>query len=106
MSGGPPGGERRAAGWHLGDVTESQAGGPLDVTEMVLTPWPPNRQDAALMPRLRRASTGVDQRAEDAEVVERLRQGDEAAFAELIDRYGATMLRVAQMYVKDRASAE
>jgi RNA polymerase sigma-70 factor, ECF subfamily len=28
------------------------------------------------------------------------------AFAELIDRYGAMMLRVAQMYVRDRATAE
>ena len=32
--------------------------------------------------------------------------GDESAFAELIDTYGATMLRVAQMYVRDRATAE
>jgi RNA polymerase sigma-70 factor (ECF subfamily) len=43
---------------------------------------------------------------EDHELVQRLREGDESAFAELIDRYGATMVRVAQMYVKDRASAE
>jgi RNA polymerase sigma-70 factor (ECF subfamily) len=43
---------------------------------------------------------------EDHELVQRLREGDESAFADLIDRYGATMLRVAQMYVKDRASAE
>jgi len=32
--------------------------------------------------------------------------GDESAFMELIDGYGATMLRVAQMYVRDRATAE
>ncbi|HEY6652817.1 MAG TPA: RNA polymerase sigma factor [Solirubrobacterales bacterium] len=43
---------------------------------------------------------------EDHELVQRLRDGDESAFVELIDRYGATMLRVAQMYVRDRASAE
>jgi RNA polymerase sigma-70 factor, ECF subfamily len=43
---------------------------------------------------------------DDHELVERLRAGDEMAFAELIDRYGALMLRVAQMYVRDRASAE
>jgi RNA polymerase sigma-70 factor (ECF subfamily) len=42
----------------------------------------------------------------DHELVERLRAGDESAFAELIDAYGAMMLRVAQMYVRDRASAE
>jgi RNA polymerase sigma-70 factor (ECF subfamily) len=43
---------------------------------------------------------------EDHELVQPLREGDESAFAELIDRYGATMIHVAQMYVKDRASAE
>ncbi|HKH22985.1 MAG TPA: sigma-70 family RNA polymerase sigma factor [Solirubrobacterales bacterium] len=43
---------------------------------------------------------------EDHELVQRLREGDEGAFAELIDTYGATMIRVAQMYVRDRASAE
>ena len=43
---------------------------------------------------------------EDHELVQRLRAGDESAFVELIDRYGATMLRVAQMYVRDRATAE
>jgi len=42
----------------------------------------------------------------DHELVQRLRDGDESAFAELIDRYGATMLRVAQVYVRDRATAE
>jgi RNA polymerase sigma-70 factor, ECF subfamily len=43
---------------------------------------------------------------EDHELVQRLREGDESAFAELIDTYGATMARVAQMYVKDRGTAE
>ena len=42
----------------------------------------------------------------EMDLVQRLREGDEPAFAELIDMYGATMLRVAQMYVRDRASAE
>jgi RNA polymerase sigma-70 factor (ECF subfamily) len=43
---------------------------------------------------------------EDRELVKRLRDGDESAFMELIDRYGAMMLRVAQMYVRDHATAE
>jgi RNA polymerase sigma-70 factor, ECF subfamily len=43
---------------------------------------------------------------DDHELVQRLREGDESAFVELIDSYGATMLRVAQMYVRDRATAE
>lgn len=40
------------------------------------------------------------------ELVARLRAGDEDAFATLLDRYGATLLRLALMYVKDRAAAE
>jgi RNA polymerase sigma-70 factor, ECF subfamily len=43
---------------------------------------------------------------DDHELVQRLRDGDDTAFAELIDRYGVTMVRVAQMYVRDRATAE
>jgi RNA polymerase sigma-70 factor (ECF subfamily) len=64
-----------------------------------------NRQDAGLMPRIggKRSSPATDA---DAALVARLRNGDESAFAELIDLYGATMLRVAQMYVRDRATAE
>ena len=38
--------------------------------------------------------------------VERLRSGDERYFAELVSRYGASMLRVAQMYTSSRAVAE
>jgi RNA polymerase sigma-70 factor, ECF subfamily len=44
--------------------------------------------------------------SEDAELVERLRAGDEAAFAMLVHDYGGAMLRVAQMYVSSRAVAE
>lgn len=43
---------------------------------------------------------------QDHELVERLRAGDEAAFTELVDTYGAALLGVARMYVKDRAAAE
>jgi RNA polymerase sigma-70 factor (ECF subfamily) len=58
------------------------------------------------MPRLRGKHRAAAPASEDAELVGRLRRGDESAFVELIDRYGATMLRVAQMYVRDRATAE
>jgi RNA polymerase sigma-70 factor (ECF subfamily) len=57
------------------------------------------------MPRVRRKRE-PESRDTDSALVARLRDGDETAFAELIDRYGATMLRVAQMYVRDRATAE
>jgi RNA polymerase sigma-70 factor (ECF subfamily) len=43
---------------------------------------------------------------EEHELIQRLREGDDDAFMELIDRYGAMMLRVAQMYVRDRGTAE
>jgi RNA polymerase sigma-70 factor, ECF subfamily len=43
---------------------------------------------------------------EDWRLVERLRGGDEAAFAELIDRYHNSLLRLALAYVPDQAAAE
>jgi RNA polymerase sigma-70 factor (ECF subfamily) len=42
----------------------------------------------------------------DAELLQRLRAGDEAAFMDLVDRYGPLMLRVALMHVSSRAVAE
>jgi RNA polymerase sigma-70 factor (ECF subfamily) len=73
------------------------------MTDLALTLPLARRQDALLMPRIRRGRAGG---SADAEIVARLRAGDESAFVELIDLYGATMLRVAQMYVRDRATAE
>jgi RNA polymerase sigma-70 factor (ECF subfamily) len=43
---------------------------------------------------------------EDAELVDRLRSGDEAAFVELLNRYQARLLRLAQATVGSRAVAE
>lgn len=43
---------------------------------------------------------------EETRLVEGLRARDEAAFALLIRRYGASMLRLAQLYVRSRAVAE
>jgi RNA polymerase sigma-70 factor (ECF subfamily) len=42
----------------------------------------------------------------DAELLARLRCGDEAAFRTLVERYGARMLRVARLHVRDRQAAE
>ena len=42
----------------------------------------------------------------DADVVAALRAGDEAAFAELVGRHQAAMLRLARTFVRDRAVAE
>ncbi|MBI4485507.1 MAG: RNA polymerase sigma factor, partial [Acidobacteria bacterium] len=44
--------------------------------------------------------------AEDAALVKRLLDGDEAAFAGLVDQYHGRLLRLAMMFVSERASAE
>src|SRR3954452_2278376 len=49
------------------------------------------------------ASTGVD---DDLGLVDRLRAGDEAAFAELVRRYQPRLLRLAESTVGSRAVAE
>lgn len=43
---------------------------------------------------------------EDARLVAALRDGDEAAFAALVERYHPALVRLAQAYVRDRAVAE
>jgi RNA polymerase sigma-70 factor (ECF subfamily) len=43
---------------------------------------------------------------QDEELLRRLRAGDEAAFMDLVDRYGPLMLRVALSHVSSRAVAE
>jgi RNA polymerase sigma-70 factor (ECF subfamily) len=48
------------------------------------------------------ATPTVDER----ELLAALREGDERAFAALVDRNGAAMLRVARLYVRDRGVAE
>ncbi len=42
----------------------------------------------------------------DERLVAALRRGEEAAFAELVDRYNAALLRLAATFVRDRAVAE
>lgn len=56
---------------------------------------------------LRRYSRSVERlSSEEMRLVDELRAGSEAAFQELMRMYGASMLRVAQMYVRSRAVAE
>src|SRR4051812_20415445 len=42
----------------------------------------------------------------DAEIVAALRRGNQAVFAELVDAYSPGLMRMAQMFVRDRAVAE
>lgn len=42
----------------------------------------------------------------DARLVDALRRGDERAFAALIERHHRSLLRIAQLYVRDRSVAE
>jgi len=44
--------------------------------------------------------------SDESELLDRLRAGDEAAFADLVDRWSRTMLRVARGYVSTDASAQ
>ena len=42
----------------------------------------------------------------DAELIASLRAGDEAAFGQLVDRYQASLVRIARLYVSSQAVAE
>src|SRR3954447_16323738 len=42
----------------------------------------------------------------DAEIVAALRRGDESVFAQLVDAYSPGLMRMALMFVRDRAVAE
>jgi RNA polymerase sigma-70 factor (ECF subfamily) len=44
-------------------------------------------------------------RAGDADLIEALRRGDEAAYRALVDRHSATLLRLASMYLSDEEVA-
>ena len=44
--------------------------------------------------------------ADEAQLIDALRRRDENAFAALVDHYHVSFLRLAQMYVADRAAAE
>src|SRR3954447_18288627 len=60
----------------------------------------PGEAEASPMSTTQRVHT------DEALLVAALRRGDERAFVELLDRYGAVLLRVAQSYVRSPAVAE
>src|SRR5919197_6502423 len=69
-------------------------------------PLPLNREDRRAMAWLMDRLARLRLEETDAELVEELRSGDERAFERIVDRYGPMMLRVAGLYVRDRAVAE
>jgi RNA polymerase sigma-70 factor (ECF subfamily) len=52
------------------------------------------------------AQAGLHQQQDEQQLLERLRAGDEQAFAQLVDSCHTTMLAVAQAHVRSRAIAE
>jgi RNA polymerase sigma-70 factor (ECF subfamily) len=72
---------------------------------VTLPSWFLVREDGGRMARTSRELKPSAAGDDDA-LVARLRNGDEAAFREIVDRYGMALLGVARMYVKDRAAAE
>jgi RNA polymerase sigma-70 factor (ECF subfamily) len=56
--------------------------------------------------RLGNEAKRYNEAGDEAELLARLRAGDEAAFLELVDRYAGAMRRVARAYVRDDATAE
>lgn len=58
------------------------------------------------MPRLTLGTPKLNQPVDAESLVPRLRDGDSAAFAELVDLHGSSMLRLARTYVPSRELAE
>jgi RNA polymerase sigma-70 factor (ECF subfamily) len=57
-----------------------------------------------IMPQM--PDAGASASAGEEQVVAALRRGDEAAFAALVDRHHAALVRLARLYVADQATAE
>jgi RNA polymerase sigma-70 factor (ECF subfamily) len=75
----------------------------MSAIAMTLPLAAPGREHRPLMARLLQRPRREDP---EADLVRRLRAGEEAAFEQLVSEYGPAMLRVARIYVRDRAVAE
>lgn len=65
-----------------------------------------SHQTGQISPTPRAGDATVRVSSEDAALVKRLLEGDERAFAGLVERYHGRLLRLALLFVSDRASAE
>ena len=61
---------------------------------------------ARLLPTRRRARAADPPDDDERRLIAGLRAGDEDTFAEVVERYSASLQRVASLYVRDRAVAE
>jgi RNA polymerase sigma-70 factor, ECF subfamily len=59
-----------------------------------------------VLPEVKDPGGGPGSGTENDRVLAALRAGDEAAFGQLIDQHGPLMMRIAQLYVRDRAAAD
>jgi len=87
-------------------------------SEPVPSPWGAPRRDRECMgmsafhdpvdavTALPAVRADVGARTDDSRLVQALRAGDEQAFGDLVERYHAAMVRLAILYVSDRAVAE
>jgi RNA polymerase sigma-70 factor, ECF subfamily len=83
----------------------------MTAVAVALHPIATARQDTPPMARFGErmaapATQGSTEAADDDRLVAALREGDEDAFAEIVERYQPALLRVARMYARDRAVAE
>lgn len=65
-----------------------------------------DQQPATSIPREARSATSAAVALDESELIASLRAGDETAFVALVERFNASMIRVARMYVRDRSLAE
>ena len=71
--------------------------------------WPKNWnvvEESQSTPETSVTSSSLDQRNQELELIQALRNGEEAAFSTLIDRYHSRLLRLARAFVPSEAVAE
>lgn len=93
-----------SGGVSLRSLASPDGGGPFVATE----PAVPDETATPVMPAPRPGQEPGDAEAaaRDADVVERLRGGDEGAFAQIVDAWSPSLLRVARTFVSTDASAQ
>src|SRR5262245_43843260 len=114
-AGGPdPTGRPAGVGPSEAAGTPGDPGRPGGRRDIVAASWgaeepaaPVARQPGESSPAAgREAAAAAPESAEEQRLLAALRRGDEAAFVALVERYHGRLLRLAQLYVPNRAIAE